>query len=240
MKGITTDLSDFQNAHQGRKAFICGAGPSVYRQDISGIHQHVVLAVNSACMLMPWDEYVDVESRFWVSNDILCKRWTYFEKYVKRAYCIKLVRSCWKHFYIEHQGLNFRYFRPRNDQDKTSLSLKEGGLCYVSSVPTAIDFSILLGCKLIFLVGVDHKMVKGKSHFWQFRNRNSNKPYQCGKKPVLNPEQEHQLRIFRKNIPVFEKLDLLATSRKCRIYNCSKISTVDIFPKITLDQALKM
>lgn len=234
----STDLSDFHNLNQGSSAFVCGAGPSMAHLNLDGIHKHIVIAVNSACMLMPWQEPGDSTKRFWISNDVLCMRWTYFNKYVKDAHCTKVVRDCWLRYGSQHATNNFRYFRPRSDQDEEKIDGAEGGLCYVSSVPTSVDFAILMGCKSIFLLGVDHKMVQGNSHFWQFWKKT--KPWQGGKKVIKKPEQSHQLRVFRKNIGVFEKLNVLAKEKGCKIYNCSRISTVEVFPKISLTQALEM
>lgn len=228
-----TDLSDFKDTNSGAKCFVVGAGPSLAFLDISGIHDHVVIAVNSSALLMPWSQEGDLSKRFWVSNDVLCMRWDYFNTHVKTAYCTKLIRTSWYKNHDQLKGHDFRYFSPRPIKQ---LDPTDPGLCSVSSVPTGVDFAILMGCKQIYLLGVDHKMVHGNSHFWQFWDK-SKWPQRKDKGKFFKPEKNHQLKVFDQNVRVFKALKKYATPKGVRIYNCSSRSAIDVFKKIPFEEA---
>lgn len=227
------DLSDFKDLHSGRKCFIVGAGPSLAFLDIQPIHKHVVISVNSSAMLMPW-ESGDIDSRYWLSNDVLCMKWSYFYSNVLRAKCNKIVRTSWKKKDNEIRGYGFRYFSPRKND---AIIDDSGKFCGTSSIPTAIDFSMYLGCTSIYLIGVDQRMVHSNSHFWQFWNKKK-WPSRSDKRPLFRPEQPHQIKVFEKNKLVFQSLQKYAQSKDISIFNCSSRSKVDVFPKISLEEAL--
>jgi len=230
-----TDLSDLANKYLDEKCFICGAGPTVAFTDLSNIHNHVVIAVNSAILLMPWDEG-DIERRYWISNDTLCTQWSYFWKTVLRSHCYKIVRTSWRTHDERIRDYDFRYFAPRKDEDGSLIN--DGvALCSVSSVPTAIDLALLMGCKEIYLLGVDHKMIHGNSHFWQFWPQNK-WPQRKDKSKNFSPEQNHQKKMFRENMPVYKALKRLATKLDVQIYNCSNNSAIELFEKISIKEAV--
>ncbi len=199
-----TDLSDFDNAYSGQKCFIVGAGPSLISLDLLGIHEHVVISVNSSVLLMPW-MLGNADKRFWVSNDVLCLRWSYFWTHVANAKCSKVVRTSWRKYEDKLLGYNFRYFAIRKSE-KHPLQ-PDKGLCFTSSVPTAIDFALRMGCKQIYLLGVDQKMVHGNSHFWQFWSKDK-WPSRSDKSKLFRPEQKHQIKVFEHNEQVFSALQL--------------------------------
>lgn len=230
-----TDLTDLADIHTGRKCFVCGAGPSLAFLNLSKIHNHVVIATNSAMMLMPWAEG-DPDSRYWISNDTLCLKWSYFWKDVLRSNCHKIVRTSWRKRDDELHKHGFRYFAPRESQ-KIPLENSGKSLCYESSVPSAIDLALLMGCKEIYVLGMDHKMLHGNSHYWQFWPKEK-WPQRSDKGKNFRPEQNHQLRVFQENKKVYIALDELSKRLGAQIYNCSNISTITTFPKITLEQAL--
>lgn len=229
-----TDLSRFVGIHTNQRCFVVGASPSLAFLDISKIHYHVVIAVNSAALLMPWD-HGDESKRFWLSNDALCLQWTYFYSHVLKAHCTKLVRTSWRKQDEEIRNHDFQYFAPRK-QD-VIIDSNDGGLCSVSSIPTAIDFALLMGCKPIYLLGVDQRMVHGNSHFWQFWDQ-SKWPQRMDKERNFRPEQKHQAQVFDQNIKVFVALKHYADQQSTPIYNCSSRSRLEIFPKIAFEESL--
>jgi len=231
-----TDLSDLENIHDGEKCFVLGAGPSMAFLDLSEIHNHVVISTNSSAMLMPWNKG-SADKRYWISNDVLCMQWSYFWKNVIRAHCNKFVRTSWRKYADKIKHHDFRYFSPRMSE-KIPLQRLGEKLCCVSSVPTAIELAILTGCKDIYLLGVDHKMIHGNSHYWQFWPKEK-WPQRKEKGKDFRPEQKHQIKIFRQNIVVYEALKELADRKNRQIYNCSNGSVVDVFLKTTLDVALQ-
>lgn len=233
------DLSDFKDSFRGEKCFIIGSGTSLHGLDLSRIHDHVVIAVNSSALLMPWKSG-DYSKRFWISNDTLCLRWSYFWSHVAETNCTKLIRVSWRKYQDEWSKFNrFRLFDTRVSQ-KSPLSQEDKGLCYVSSVPSALDFSLRLGCSKIYLVGVDHKIQKGNSHFWQLWPKEK-WPKRIDKKIRHHkPHQAQQLQMFKQNVPVFKALKDLSLLLGSEVYNCSSISALNpLFPSTSIEQALK-
>lgn len=232
-----TDLNDFKGINDGAKCFIVGAGPSLVQLDLSGIFRYPVISINSSSLLMSWKDPADEDNkRFWISTDSLCIHWDYFWTNVVHYDCVRLVRTSWRRHYEKIKYCTFRFFEAR----KTYVSLEpdDPGLCAYSSVLAAIDFAILMRCKKIYLLGVDHRMLHNKSHFWQFQPKEK-WPRRNDKDRFFVPAKIQQTNVFVRNIGVFRLLNDFAASLGIEIYNCSHISTVEVFPKISLEDALK-
>ncbi len=236
-----TDLSDLKNIHDGSKCFIVGAGPSATFLNLEELDNHVVIIVNSSILLLKWEvgtsDDVSLKNRYWISNDRLCCKWDYFWKNVLRAKCNKIVRTSWKPFEDKIRDHGFRYFKPR-ESERPPLSDDDGGLCSVSSIPTAIDLAVYTGCKKIYLIGVDQRMVHGNSHFWQFWDKKK-WPRRSDKGKNFRPEQKHQVKVFDQNASVFKALKEYAARHSAIIKNCSNLSKLKVFDKISLDDALE-
>ena len=126
---------------------------------------------------------------------------------------------------------DFLFFSPRPTSEGV-INPHDIGLSYCSSVPSAIDFSLQMGCKKIFLFGVDHTIVEGKHHFWQFMEKN--------KRPKATPPAQgswnQQKTVFKTNIIAYEALKLFAESKGVDIYNISNITKVKIFKNLKLGE----
>ncbi len=231
-----TDLTDLIDIHKGEKCFILGAGPSIAFIDLSEIFDHVVISTNSSILLTPWDRGTS-DRRYWISNDSLCLQWTYFWKNVIRSHCNKFVRTSWRKYDNKIMNHGFRYFSPRKE-DKIPLQKLGKRLCSTSSVPTAIELAIITGCSQIYLLGVDHKMIHGNSHFWQFMPKDT-WPQRIDKNKNFRPEQKHQIVVFKQNLEAYAALKELADRKGREIYNCSNRSIVEAFPMSSLDGALR-
>lgn len=224
--------------HEGENAFVVGAGTSLYRElDPSlqldkEIHNHVVVTVNSSFIIMPWDTG-DPNKRYWVSNDSLCRWWDYWPR-LKESKCNRIVRDSWEKYYAEIP--DFLYFSPRPTPEDT-INPEDEGLCYCSSVPTAVDLCLQMGCKRIFLLGVDHYMSRNKSHFWQFMNIN-NQPKRSDGGMAMMREQRN---VFRYNDMAYAALRGFADHLGADLYNCNPESkAIDVFNMITFKEALEI
>jgi hypothetical protein len=210
------------NKHVGETSFIYGAGPSLYHNMQEPIFNSIefdgiTITVNSGVMACP-------NFNYWISNDSLCRRWSWFEL-VKKGKGIKVVRNSWKKFEKELDG--FLYFKPRPTSEGI-INPDDKGLSYCSSVPSAIDLSIQMGIKKIFILGLDHKAIDGKDHFWQF--------FPPKKRPIAKPPAQgpwrQQQTVFPINNLAYKALKKFAEHKEVEIYNCSYKSSVDIFKKI--------
>ncbi len=226
-----TDLLD---KHVGENAFILGAGTSLFELSTHPkfilIHDHVVISVNSTIILMPWSDG-DCDSRYWISNDALCRRWTYWP-FVKSCKSIKIVRNSWDKYYDEIP--DFLYFWPRPTSEGV-INPSDRGLAYCSSIPTSIDLAIQMGCKKVFLLGVDHYQSKKKTHFWEF--------YEKSRQPIMPfgglPRWKQQRRVFDFNDIAYTALSGFAEFMGSKIINCNPRSNVCAFEKQCFDDSLK-
>lgn len=211
--------------HSGEVAFVVGAGTSLYNLNIDAIHKHVVIAVNSAILLMPW-ESGDYQRRFWISNDALCMKWNWWPKVLK-AHCTKIVRNSWEKYFGQIKDFGFYQFVPRRT-DEGTIEDDDLGLCYCSSVPSGIDLAIKMGCKKVFLLGVDQYFIGPKSHYWQMWAP-LKQPRRLDRKMATQSQQEWT---FDYNNRAYKALSSLADRKGVQIFNCNPQSKVESFRKI--------
>jgi hypothetical protein len=226
-----------RNKFCGESCFILGAGPSLYynfccsfRKD--KIDEHVVISVNSGILATEWDTTPDTGKRFWLSNDALCRKWSWWKK-VMNSNATKIVRNSWLKY--EKELPDFLMFKPRPTSEGV-IGEGDHGLSYCSSVPSSIDLAIQLGCKSIFLLGVDHFDKDGVDHFWQYFSK-KDRPRQ------LAPAQANfsqQKKVFPINDLAYEALAKFAIIKGVEIYNCSIDSKVTNFKHIHFEVALQM
>lgn len=234
---ISTDLSDLKGIHQGSKAFVLGAGPSLHYENLSRIWDFPVISTNSSILLTRWAGRCDEPTRmrrFWTSNDALCMRWSYFEKWVVPAQCVKIVRDSWSNHDKKIAKLGFRYFRPRRS---AHIEPDDGGLCAVSSVPTAVDLALHMGCKEIYVLGQDHQRMGNINYFWQYWGKNQ-WPRFNGQLGYI-PDKIQQNTVYGQNVPIFDELRRYAESLGAKLYNCSRHSKLESLEKKPLVEAFK-
>ena len=188
--------SELINKHEGGNCFIFGAGPSLRFISTDDLFPWlgkcgIKIAVNSSVIKCSNFDY-------WISNDSLCRRWSWWIK-VKNGDGIKIVRNSWEEYKDELDG--FLYFEPRKDD--SCIDEEEIGLVSCSSVPSALDLALQMGCMNIFLIGVDHTEYKGKDHFWKFYPKNI---WPKSTPPAQGP-WDQQKSIFGNNINAYEALN---------------------------------
>ena len=225
-----TELID---KHKGENCFILGAGPSLFSNMNNSLFyslkKHgIVITVNSAIL-------AEKSPNYWISNDHLCTNWSWWS-IVRNSKCIKIVRNSWLKYKDDIEG--FYIFSPRSTPEDV-INFEEKGLCYCSSIPTSIDFSIKCGFKKnIFLLGVDQCLDKKTNyhHFWQFLPI-KDQPRQ------IKPAQSNwasQKKVFKYNDMAYKALNKFAEHKNCKIYNCNPESKVEVFEKIEFKDILKI
>ena len=131
----------------------------------------------------------------------------------------------------------FLYFRPRLTSEGV-IRNNDLGLAYCSSVPSSLDLCLQMGCKKIFLIGVDHSACNNDTvhHFWQF--------FPPGKIPKAQPPAqgsfEQQKRVFEINNLAYNALKKFANSKGAKVYNCNPNSKMKVFKCISFDDAISM
>ena len=223
------DYSILRNKHQGETAFVLGSGTSLVGLDLAPIHQHVVIAVNASILLVDWQDG-SPEKRYWISNDALCRVWDYWPL-VKSAKAIKIVRNSWDKYFDEIP--DFLQFHPRPTPEHI-INPNDTGLAYCSSVPSAIDLALQMGCKKVYLLGVDQYQVGQCSHFWQMWDKPKPRP----SRSIMSPFHRQKV-IFALNDRAYPALKQFADTLGAEIYNCSPLSRVTAFPRIPFDEAIR-
>jgi hypothetical protein len=215
-----------------RNAPVCilGAGPSLRLFDFTKVNDCHIFSVNSSILKTNWQSNPsDDILRVWISNDSLCKKWSYFEK-VKKDLCFKIVRNSWIKYKEELE--DFIFFNPRASKEDVIIETDDG-LLYNSSVPSAIDLAIKLKFKQIYLFGIDHELTQGKSHFWQFLNI-KDQPKECiidkSRKIHLPPNRimqpiSMQENVWNMNISVFKAIEQYARKLGVEIVNVNDSDT---------------
>ncbi|MFW6172979.1 MAG: hypothetical protein ACOC5T_04480 [Elusimicrobiota bacterium] len=214
-----------------KPVFILGSGTSLFfEKKLRVIFDYPVIAVNSSVLLTQWRDDGDKKNRFWLSNDALCRKWSYWPL-VLRSNLNGIIRDSWGRYFKEVQ--DFYVFSGRGDW-RNKFDVEENKLIGCSSVPSSLDMAIQLGCKLIFLLGVDHYFQKGKRYFWEYWEKDKRPVY---KKPHMHPER-HQKRIFKQNNEAYGVLKKVAHTLNIGVFNCNLKSHVNIFDKIDIEDAL--
>jgi len=224
---------DFVNKHTNEIAFVVGAGTSlleVYNSPLlEHIHNHVVVSVNSSFIMMPWAGG-SPEKRYWISNDALCRRWNWWPL-VKKSACNKIVRDSWKPHFHEIPDFHTFHIRPTSEG---IINPDDTGLAYCSSVPSGIDLCIQMGCKCIYLLGVDQYMIGEKSHFWQYLPKEK----QPRRIDFMMAPHKQQKDAFKYNDMAYPALKKFAEIKNVTIYNCNPSSRVEVFDKISFTDAI--
>ena len=213
--------------HDGETAFVFGAGTSLYKKNLNFVKDYVTVTTNSGILLFDWSEG-EKDNRYWITNDSMVREWTYWQD-VKDSQSNKIIRTSWLK-YREQIPNDFYVFWPRKTEPSV-IDENEQGLAYCSSTPSCVDLAIQMGCKKIFLVGVDHYFLGERRYFWEYRPRREwprriNKP---------RPGFVEQRYVFGVNQGAFSALNDFAKSKVCEIFNVGKKSKVTAFEKIDFE-----
>lgn len=251
--------------HNGQNAFILGAGTSLFKitkdKNYNEIFNHVVVTINSSIIATNWKDG-DSYGRYWTSNDVCAMLWSYWQQVVD-SNCNKVIRSSWEKHYDSFRPYEDLFFEfsprtgwdgapqninellygegckePQTDQEK-DLAIKEDerALCSISSIPSAIDLAIQMGCKKIFLLGVDHYMAGGKSHFWDYYHPKDKPRVAIG---GYRATHRMQKAMFEENQKTYAALNRFAEKKKAKIYMCNHQSRVKCFDKIDFSEGLNL
>lgn len=208
--------------HSGAKACILGAGTSIKDLDVEKLINHVIISVNSSILLLDWEKDNDGK-RYWLSNDALVRHWSYYEK-IKKSAATRLVRDSWSKYFDEIP--DFLQFSTRAE-NYDEIDCNEKLLTGISSIPTAIDLAIQMGCGEIYIYGLDQYPYMNKYHFYDFLPQKQKPVFALGRLPdtVIT-------KCYANNQRIFPILHNFARAKNCKIYNCNLSSQVKCFDLI--------
>lgn len=183
------NITDFQDKHLGKMAFIVGAGPSLHFQDLEPIKKHVVFSVNSSILKVPDCDY-------YVSDDEGVSHWNYFKDTARKSKCIKMMYKA----KLEKASAIFApeqvcFFGHKTWYDPVKKEYPEGGLIMTrdaslpiigarTSLASAIHLAYIMGCGPIVMLGADCCFRDGKRYYWQYPGERQ--AFQVGKPNILS------------------------------------------------------
>lgn len=246
---MVCNLEEFNGKYTDQETicFIVGAGTSIHFQNLEPLKKHITIAVNSGYVAVPWADY-------FISDDWSVANWSFFFKDLRNSnktiallYENKLSNTIgwfgdrsvvFRHRKGIHIADKYSHFNPKNHIGETRSSLGSG-----------IMVAHIMGCSKIVLLGVDGYRQDGHRYFWELPVHTSpyrTEPYQ---KPYRNdkPFWDHYRKIRVKGkITDTDLMDInnswstfgKAVNKKCLVYNGSGNSTLNIFPKVDLEQFL--
>jgi hypothetical protein len=147
---------------------------------------------------------------------------------VKNCIAINVDRSSWDKYFDEIPDF---YVFLKREKPEHVVDPSDDGLCYCSSVPSAIDMALQMGCKQVMLLGVDHYALGDKTHFWQLWPKEQQP---TGTYAPINMQK----KVFNFSIQTYKALKEYANYMDAEIYNCNFDSKLKVFPNITFNDAL--
>lgn len=222
-----------QKEFNGAECCVLGAGSSLLNFEKKSFDNMHCFAVNSAIMYLDWEDSGKY-SRFWLSNDALCLRWTYWDKVV-RSKCNIVVRDSWCK-YSDILPENVKFFKPRSSNTDLENN-SDDGLCFCSSVPTCIDMALQFGFKKIYLYGVDHDS-SDVGYFWD-KWKTEHKPRQVvdfskdrkffTQPLALKQPLDQRIKVWEENMRCFDSLEKYSNIFNASIVNMNEKSSVKSF-----------
>lgn len=244
------NLEEFNGRYKDRETvcFIVGAGTSLHSQNLEPLKDHVTIAVNSGYVAVPWAD-------FFVSDDWSVLHWSYYfedlrnsDKTIALLYENKLSSSVG---WFGDRSVVFRHRKGIHIPDAYDHFDKENHIGEVrTSVGTGIMIAHIMGCSKIVLLGIDGCRQFGQRYFWQLPPHTSPHRTEPYKKPYRNDKTswdcypkvrvkgqmtDTDLIDINRSWSAFGK----AVNKTCRVYNASENSTLDVFPKVNLEQFLE-
>lgn len=242
------NLEEFNGKYKNRVCFVVGAGTSLHFQNLEPLKDHITIAVNSGYVGVPW-------ANFFISDDWSISRWSYFFKDLTESTTTvallfedKLGSSVGR---FGDRSVIFRHRGGIHIADRYDHSNKKNHIGETrTSVGTAIMIAHIMGCSKIVLLGIDGNRQFGKRYFWElshttslYRTEPYNKPYRSDKScwdhfrkvRAKGQTTDADLIDINKSWSAFGK----AVNKRCKVYNASENSVIDVFPKVNLEQFLE-
>ncbi|MFX0092102.1 MAG: hypothetical protein ACFFBD_10110 [Candidatus Hodarchaeota archaeon] len=205
-------------AWKDERCFIIGGGPSLTGFDFERLRDKgKIIAVNKAfydCMFADICYFMDSSSTTFyglVKNGRLGpdykKAWGEFKGL--KIHCNRMGRKLEDTYSIRHL-----------EQYGVSRSLKQGMLFTNNSGAGALHLAIMLKANPIFLLGIDGKFTKGKSHYHE------------------GYPSKHSESLYKSFVKEFEFIGRAIYKSRYKIYNLNPNSAVRCFPFKKIDEVL--
>ncbi|KKN26819.1 hypothetical protein LCGC14_0870780 [marine sediment metagenome] len=236
------NLEEYNQKFSGRVGVAIGSGFSIHFQDLSSLSEHVTIAVNSGFCAFP-------QADFFLSDDWSISRWNFFGDQLKKAKATVLLyedklrqynlfgdRTVW---FRHRKGYHISSIYEHTNYDNFLLQCR-------SSLATAIGVLYVMGCSKVVVLGLDCRRYEtGERYFWQFSDQPKNRIIPTRNDGIPNDnfrKCRHQGIKTDSDLKEIKKYWESQTSdmrKKIKIYNASQHTALDIFPKMSLEDALE-
>ncbi|MDR1242478.1 MAG: hypothetical protein LBM00_06835 [Deltaproteobacteria bacterium] len=237
-QGDYTFLNAIRNSHYGERCFIIGNGPSLTMEDLDKLVAEFTLASNK--IYLAFDSTKWRPSLYSVEDSLVA---TNCHNEISRIDgCIKLFPSNMLPFIRRTRAHQFvKWIPPEKDNSPVRFFSRDlsGGLHWGSTVTySLLQIAVHMGFKKIYLLGVDHIYIE---------------PVTKASKNILvsQGERNHFHPGYRKpgetwHAPLLDTLERsyefardYCNSIGVKIFNASRRTALDIFPRIGLDDVLE-
>lgn len=242
------NLEEFNGKYKDRICFVVGAGTSLHFQDLEPLKKHITIAVNSGYVAVPW-------ANFFVSDDWSVVHWSFFFKDLAQStktiallYENKLGSSVG---WFGDRSVVFRHRKGIHIADQYDHSNRKNHIGETrTSVGTGIMIAHIFGCSKIVLMGIDGNRQFGHRYFWELSPHISPHRTEPYKRPFRSDKVAWDCYRKVKIKGQITDVDLIdinrswsafgnAVNKKCKVYNASENSTLEVFPKIDLERFLE-
>ncbi len=232
-------LKKIHNTHMGESCFIIGNGPSLTAEDLTALHEAGIatFAVNRIFRIFPktpWRPTYYVNSDHVLIRDVLedVNRLTEAEKF------IPLQDKYYHNSKVKGAHYFFRNDRRERDQADgfsldCTLQINMRGTVTIDCMQLAMH----MGYRHIYLIGVDHNFDKVVTENGEVIIDPSVKNYFCeGYDTDVANEVVHDLGTTTKSYMDVKKF---IDKHNVHIYNASRQTKLEVFPKVTFEEALR-
>jgi hypothetical protein len=166
MKRYFESKPKLYNREYGKKAFILGNGPSILKEDLTKLSDHITIGMNASTLLEKENNFIQT---YYCLSDA-----RFINHPNKRELAtsslndntLRILRKDLRSF--DDNSLNNKtYYIPHIDRDGFSCNLNVGFYYGCSTTMLAVQLAFYLGCQDVFLIGVDLKYPLESPRFYE-------------------------------------------------------------------------
>ena len=231
-------LNSLKNINKNKRIFLLGNGPSLDINDLDLLKNEITFAANK--IFLAYENTTWRPTYYMVEDDLVYKQ--SYSKISELAESIKLFPQYslnWEERIENAYYFNMKYLPNRKDFPQFNPDPIDGMFWGSTVIYTMIQWAIYLGCKEIYLLGLDFNFTESSKYIINEKDR---------KDLICEGEVNHFHKDYRKigekwNLPNLNiQLESFGKAKKyCRengvkIYNASRKSKLDVFERINLDE----
>ncbi|MBR5994343.1 MAG: DUF115 domain-containing protein [Lachnospiraceae bacterium] len=225
-----------KNKHAGKRCFIIATGPSLTLEDVESLDKEITIGVNSIFRLYNKTSFrptyyvaLDPDVEKIIQTDAVTPVEDFAKENIILNPLMKKRYSCATYVDICYQNHWFNYFNPRFRYEKNLKNTKDvlwGIYDKYTITNAAIDLAIYMGCKEIYLLGVDCNY-KGKKKYFSDPG-----------KEAFSPDELQAELIHKSMMAGYEFEEKMSSHNGVRIYNATRGGMLEVFERVKLDDII--